>query len=71
MNIEEVIQTKERIQRELNIALASMEKKDTIKQLRNEMKQNQARCPHYSPIFQWTWANNVCPYCGKKVEEQK
>lgn len=71
MNIEEIMKTKEYLDASLRQALSSMDKKDSIPKIRELMKINQARCPHYSQNFQLTWVDNHCPYCGKQMEEQK
>lgn len=69
MNIETIIETNERLNKELKIALATMNLKSEVIRIRNEIKENQERCPHYSANFQWTQIDNTCPYCGKKMEE--
>ena len=69
MNIETIIETNERLNEELRIALATMNLKSDVTRIRNEIKENQERCPHYSANFQWSQINNTCPYCGKKMGE--
>lgn len=65
MNIDEIIQNKERLELELRKALSSMEKKDTIFKIREQIRKNQDNCPHYSSKYNWTHVDR-CPYCGKK-----
>ena len=69
MNIETIIETNKRLNEELRIALATMNLKSDVTRIRNEIKENQERCPHYSANFQWPQIDNTCPYCGKKMGE--
>ena len=64
MNIDNIIETRERLDRELRIALATMERKDNILKIRQAIINNQKRCPHVSDKYNWTIAYNTCPYCG-------
>ena len=41
MNIDDIIATKERLNNELRVALATMEKKDTIRQIKQAIEENQ------------------------------
>ena len=62
MTIEEIKANKEMLEQQLALALASMNKKDDIKVIREKIQDNQNACPHctdYSLI-----KNNTCPYCG-------
>lgn len=67
MNIEEIIKTREKLDHELQIALSTMERKDTIAKLKLAIKENQQQCPHKSDKFNWEWEDERCPYCGKKM----
>lgn len=68
MNIEEIISRKTQLEHELKVALATMEKKDTIYKIKNQIAKNQNNCPHFSDKYNLTIVNNICPYCGKKME---
>lgn len=65
MNIFEIIETKEKLEEELRQALSTMEKKNTIYEIRKKIQENQNRCPHFDNKFILTWIKNTCPYCGK------
>lgn len=66
MNIDDIIATKEKLNNELRVALATMEKKDIIRDIKRAIEENQARCPHFSTKYNWTIADgHTCPYCGK------
>ena len=64
-NIDEIIDERDRLNRQLRIALATMEKKDTIREIQAKMRINQAKCPHFDTKYNFVWANDTCPYCGK------
>ena len=65
MNIDDIIATKERLNNELRVALATMEKKDTIRQIKQAIEENQMLCPHFSMKYNWASKFGTCPYCGK------
>lgn len=63
MNIDIIIQRRKQLENDLRFALATMERKTTIEEIRHEIIENQKICPHYSEKY--NWANTgVCPYCG-------
>ena len=64
MNIDEIIKAHSELDRELRIALSTMERSNKIEEIRKKIKDNQAHCPHASAKYNWTIANGVCPYCG-------
>lgn len=64
--IDDIIAEKERLDKELKVALATMEKKDTIKKIQAKIKINQSKCPHFDAKYNFTWVDDTCPYCGKK-----
>ena len=45
-------------------ALSTMEKKDTIKKIRQRIIENQKKCPHIDTNYNWEIINDTCPYCG-------
>lgn len=64
MNIDDIIETRMTLDRELQIALSTMERKDTIYELKQKIINNQKHCPHASAKYNWEIANGTCPYCG-------
>lgn len=64
MKIDDIIQTRERLNYELRIALSTMERKDTIEKIKLAMIDNQKHCPHASTKYNWEITNDTCPYCG-------
>jgi hypothetical protein len=64
--IDDIIAEKERLDKELKVALATMEKKDTINEIKAKIKINQSKCPHFDAKYNFTWVDDTCPYCGKK-----
>lgn len=67
MNMDEIIQTHESLEQQLKIAVSTMEKKDTIRDIRARMIENQNRCPHFNFNYNWAVVDEKCPYCGKKL----
>ena len=65
MNIEDIINRREELNRRLAQALATMDRKDTVKQIYQEIKENQERCPH-DIQFGLSENEGECIYCGKK-----
>lgn len=74
MNIDTIIETRKRLDRDLRIALATMERKSTIYDIRTAIMENQRLCPHASDKYNWAIIDR-CPYCGKNftsnVEEEE
>ena len=68
MNIDTIIKKHNILERELQLALATMERKDRIKEIRTEILENQSKCPHFDHNYNWTIVDEHCPYCGKKLE---
>ena len=65
--IDDIIAEKQRLDRLLKQAVATMEKKDTINKIRAQMRVNQARCPHYDNKYNYALLEDgTCPYCGKR-----
>lgn len=64
MRIDDIIQTREKLNRELRMALSTMERKDTIEKIKLAMIDNQKHCPHASTKYNWEITNDTCPYCG-------
>lgn len=68
MTIDEIIEKHRVLNSELRLAVASMDRKNTITLIRERMKKLQEQCPHVSVEYDWEPVNGECPYCGKKVE---
>lgn len=64
MNIDDIIQNREELNTRLRMALATMERKSTIQEIRKEIIHNQQQCPHFSDKYNWAIVDGVCPYCG-------
>ena len=64
MNIDDIINTRKILDHKLQMALSTMEKKDTIMAIRKEIIQNQKKCPHFSSKYNWVVTAQECPYCG-------
>ncbi len=69
IDIDEIISTHKRLDQELQIALSTMERKDTVKDIRRQIKENQKRCPHMSIRYNLAEENGICPYCGRKKKQ--
>ena len=67
MNIDEIISRRAELDIKLKKALSTMELKNTVSEIKDEMAENQMRCPHVSTRYNWSVIDGVCPYCGKKV----
>ncbi len=69
MTIDEIIQRREELSKELTYALSTMVLSNRVREIKNNMKAIQAQCPHQSSKYNWEKINNKCPYCGKEMEE--
>ena len=63
-DIMNIVAQRERLDKELHMALATMERSDKIEQIRKQQIANQMNCPHFSSEFNWAVVDNTCPYCG-------
>ena len=52
MNIETIISTREKLAHDLKVALSTMEMSDRVKEIRQQIEENQNACPHFSDKFQ-------------------
>lgn len=68
MSIEDIIKRKCELDSKLQCALATMEKKDVIRQIYKEIKENQSQCPH---DITYSLSKGICPYCGKNREDNE
>lgn len=64
MNIDDIIHTRNELNKELRLALSTMERKDTIERIRTQIIDNQKHCPHTSSKYNWAIVDDTCPYCG-------
>lgn len=71
MNMDKIIQKHNELSYKLKIALATMERKSTIYELRRELSEIQRICPHFSAEHNFVMVDGYCPYCGKKLEESR
>ena len=67
MNIDNIINKRMQLNKELQFALATMERKDTIYEIKKQIMDNQTQCPHISDKYNWIAENGICPYCGKQL----
>ena len=67
MTIEKIIESHERLEKELAFALSTMEKKDTIQKIRKQLIELQSHCPHFDSNYNYAIIEDKCPYCGKKI----
>ena len=63
----EVFEKRKDLEKELIIALQTFEKKDNIKRLRKQLRELQSECPHFDKTLNYSFIDDCCPYCGKKV----
>lgn len=67
MTLYDIITKKSELDHKLKMALSTMTRTDAIKEIYNEIAENQANCPHQGDTnYQFTWVDDTCPYCGKK-----
>ena len=67
MNIDEIMVKHAQLEHDLNLALATMERKNEIKRIREEILNNQDHCPHFSEKYNFAIIDGICPYCGKHL----
>ena len=71
IDIDLIIQKHKQLEKELVIALSTMERKDNIAKIRLEILKNQQECPHYSTKYNWVEVKGKCPYCGHIIEKEE
>ena len=64
MIMEEIIQTREDLNKQLRSALATMERSNKVYEIKKAIVANQNRCPHFDNNYNWAIINDTCPYCG-------
>lgn len=68
MNISDIIATHQQLDKELRFALSTMERKDTIKSIKQRIIENQKQCPHIDSNYNWEVIDDICPYCGMRLK---
>ena len=66
-NIQDIIAERKKLEQQLQFALATLNRKDSVFKIREQIKNNQERCPHFSTEYNLEIVNNICPYCGKDL----
>ena len=64
MTVQEVLVNRRRLESELQMALATMEKKNTIHRIKQQLENNQKQCSHTDSNYNWSEQGEQCPYCG-------
>ena len=68
MELSEIRERREALEAQLALALSTMEKKDDIKHIREELILLQKKCTHpMSNVMEKNGTYYICPYCGKKI----
>ena len=63
IDIDEIMNNHAELDKELKLALSTMERSDKIQKIRMKIIENQNRCPHFSAKYNYAIINK-CPYCG-------
>ena len=69
MTIDQIISNHTVIERRLFKALATMDRKEDIQILREQLIELQDKCPHFSTKYNWEVVDGTCPYCGKNLDK--
>lgn len=64
MKMSDIIANRQQLDKQLCLALSTMEKKDTIQRIRQQIIENQRQCPHIDNNYNWEIIGDQCPYCG-------
>lgn len=64
MTMDEIIQTREQLEKELRFALSTMERSNAVFNIKKKIIENQNRCPHFDNNYNWAIIDDTCPYCG-------
>lgn len=68
MNSNDIKVKYQELSSELRDALSTMEKKDRVFVIRDEIKELQNICPHSNDNYDFS-NQDSCPYCGKKFRK--
>lgn len=66
MTIKEIIDKTDKLCYNIKVAAATMDRKDELFELRQQLKGIQNNCPHVSQEYNWAIVNDTCPYCKKR-----
>ena len=69
MTAYEIALKRQALERELTFALDTFQRKDTIGNLRKQLRDLQLQCPHWDDEHVFVATDEHCPYCGKKLVE--
>lgn len=64
MTMEQIINRREQLDKDLRLALSTMERSDKIRLIKEAIIENQKQCPHFDNNYNWAIVNEICPYCG-------
>ena len=68
MDINEIQARYNNLNRDLRTALATMEKKETVFVIKQQIKELQSICPHkINDMYDFS-NDKECPYCGKQFK---
>lgn len=61
MTVDEIKERYGVLNEQLHIALSTMDKQDTVKNIRQQILNLQEQCPHTN--------DKICPYCGRRMSD--
>ena len=64
MTMDEIIHTREQLEKELRFALSTMERSNAVFNIKKKIIETQNRCPHFDNNYNWAIIDDTCPYCG-------
>ena len=67
MTIKEIIDKTDILCYNIKVAAATMDRKDELFELRQQLKEIQSNCPHVSQEYNWAIVNDMCPYCKGSI----
>lgn len=66
-NTLEIMRETNQLKKDLIRAVATMERKDTIREIRLRIGELQRQCPHRDSNLNFEIVDGTCPYCGKTL----
>ena len=70
MNLNDIKEQYDQLSEQLKNALSTMEKKDDIFQIYQQLINLQNSCPHFNLMYNRPFIDGHCPYCGKLIGEE-
>lgn len=70
MEMKQIIANHEALNKELRMALATMERSDKVYEIKKKIIENQNQCPHFSTEYSWAVIDGKCPYCGFQLSAE-